>query len=281
MPTIAPPQRAPAPLAQPLRTNLIQSAVNPQDRVRWEPGGVAFNPLNHGFNGSTAFGTFDPCTPGTLEESTDPTNLEANPVGLYIAEKCSALAGDSEALASRALQRLNTQNSHLLERWFWTGEAAGAAWTESGTFLTDAPVTPIGTTPVAVIAGFSEMIDAFTTYLGGERGMIHVPAKLLPYIATYDLGFQQGNTIVTSLGSHLIVPGTGYLGTGPSNVAADAGATWIYGTSLVEVRLSDPRVIAGPDAMDRSINDDFAYATQLGLAYFDKGAHIGIQVTLG
>lgn len=284
MPTLAPAERAPAPLGQPLRTNLVNSAVTPQDQVRWQPGGVAFNPFNHGFEVGTEpdFGTFDPCAP-TLDDVRDQnTIVEANPVGLYVIEKCSALAGDADALAQRALTRLNNQNSHLLERFLWTGDVAGGAWAENTTHL-DNPATLTtlnGGTPASIVRAFEFIIDAFASTLGGERGMIHVPAKLLPHIAASDLGFQQGNTIVTSLGSHLIVPGTGYPGTGPDGAAPSADAAWIFGTSLVEVRLSNPRVIAGEDTMDRSDNTDYAYATQLGMAYFDQQAHVGVQVTL-
>lgn len=282
--TLSAAQRIPAPIGQQLRTNLISSAVTSQDTVRWA-GGVSYVPQLHGFPLATDFGTFDPCSPDLTDDVDDsPGTVTATPVGLYVAEKCSTMGGDDAEAVARARQRLTLQQSHLLERAFWTGEAGGAAITDPFTELAaaDADVyQPAGTTPVGVVKAFEYIIDAFTDFLGGERGMIHVPAKALPYLAFYGLAFQSGNTIVTSLGSHIIVTGTGYTGTGPDGAAPEGGSVWIYGTSLVEVRLSGIEInTVDSGNVDRSVNDRTVYATQLALAHFDEQAHIGVQVCL-
>jgi len=109
--------------------------------------------------------------------------------------------------------------------------------------------------------------------------MIHAPAQLLHHFAFYGLLEKNGNVWETKTGN-IVVPGTGYTGTDPAN--DDDGNLWIYGTSPVELRLSEIMVVPGDldGAVDRATNQIIVRAERYALAYWDLCAHVGVPVCL-
>ena len=109
--------------------------------------------------------------------------------------------------------------------------------------------------------------------------MIHVDARLLPFLAFYGLVVREGNLLLTSLADHIVVAGTGYTGSAPSAPQTPLTSTtsWIYGTGIVEVVLSDPY---GTRYTDPPANLVEARAERAVLVSWDTNTHIGIPVCL-
>jgi hypothetical protein len=81
------------------------------------------------------------------------------------------------------------------------------------------------------------MVAALDAALGGERGIVHVPHFLVPYLQFYGQIDRQGNVLTLNHTDHLIVAGTGYDGSDPDGTVT-AGEPWIYGTGPVGVAVS-------------------------------------------
>jgi hypothetical protein len=122
------------------------------------------------------------------------------------------------------------------------------------------------------------MDELLSNALGGRKGMIHVPAPLFHQFAFYGLIRERGPIWETVTGN-VVVPGTGYTGTDPDG-DTDPNATWIYGTSPVELRLSQVEIVPGSidAAIDHANNEIVVRAERLALAYWDLCAHVGVPV---
>lgn len=269
----------PAPPSAAREVNLLTTARLVTDGLRWE-NGIQFRP--------------EPCGPG---QSLDPFCVEPSgegkdageaagvvqwmPYGLSLPDECPYAVNESvfDDLTARARRALLSQTSEMVERILWTNVVDGTAFGAGGAGhpnvgLVDAPVTGTPAPPVNALAQMDELL---AQAIGGKQGMIHVPAKLMYQLAFYGLIRREGNTWRTVTG-HLVAPGTGYLGTDPDG--NNDGNVWIYGTSMVEIRLSEVVVLPGKmaEAIDRGTNQLVVRAERLALAYWDRCAHIGVPV---
>jgi hypothetical protein len=170
-----------------------------------------------------------------------------------------------------ARQRLLNWESHDVEEVLWTGLVANGTVNPSlqagnntcGIETVD--LTPGGgpTDPVGAIATLE---DALTDVVP-NGGVIHVPYGLAAYLAHFDLLQQcdcSEDRYYTPAGNSYIL-GSGYPGTGPGNVPAAEGTTWIYATGPVGVWRSNVYMV--PDnisqAVDREINDLSVFAERV------------------
>lgn len=210
-------------------------------------------------------------------------NIEWDPYTIYDGDGCTTLDSTFDEARTRTTMSLQRQSSHLVEQALWTGDVNGLDFTANHpnvALASSSADTPNGTTPLGVVSAMSLMIQTLADTLGGLRGMIHVPAELLPFLDFYGQVNRVGDALYTYASDHIIVAGTGYPGTDPDGLT-EAGVTWIYGTSLVGLYLSPISVPSDTPryaAYDRSLNDIDVVAERMALAHFDRSAHIGIPV---
>lgn len=213
--------------------------------------------------------------------------VEWDPYVLYDGDTCTTMGSDYDITRERAVSSLTRQTSHLLENVLWTGVVNGEDFTTNhpNTALASSDADlPNGTSTVGVVTAVGLMVEELSVTLGGLQGMIHVPAYLIPLLDFYGLITRVGDTNMLFAGDHMIVTGTGYDGSGPSGQSAGIleGQAWIYGTSLVAVRLSG--IFAAPSEaqvyVDMDTNDIIVLAERLALAEWDRTAHIGVNVDL-
>lgn len=221
--------------------------------------------------------------------------VEWDPYVIWTGDECSVLGNELAEVEARARRHLTTQTSHLIEEVLWTNTVDGADFgsTHPNVSLSDGSL-PTSMTPeygkiytpndydsYPIVTGFTSMIDALTDTLGGARGMIHVEKRLIPHLAFAGLAVQNGTRLVTTLGDHIVVTGTGYTGSAPGEGSSSMFYSWIYGTSMVEVLLGPIDVftdVAG--AVTRTTNKVEYRAERIALAHWDRQAHIGIAVCL-
>ena len=258
--------------------------------------GIAYQPERDGTQGT---GSIDPCGEvgvGTKTIVAGPGVVTWDPYIIWVGDQCTTLGTDPADIEARAIRHLEAQTSHLIETILWTNQVDSADFGGShpNVSLSDAsifPVDPAGGTPITIglglytpeppVSAFKTMIEALTDALGGTRGMIHVERRLLPFLSYYQLAVQSGQRLVTTLGDHIIVPGTGYTGSNPEEEAAGDNYSWIYGTSMVDVLLSKIVVDTDlPGAVNRSTNLIEYRAERMALAHWDRAIHIGISVCL-
>lgn len=275
----------------PTRPNLLSSIPGTvtEGLGRWTSG-ISYQP-----DGTDAW-SVDTCTSGDKPESVEPPLVEWDAYGLGAKVKCSTLGNDIADIEARARRKLDTQTSHLVENILWTNtvEATdfGATHPNVGLSDDDLPTTTVAPAygeiylpndydAYPIVTAFSDMIEALTEALGGARGMIHCEKRLTTHEAFAGVAVRNGNRLETTLGDHIVVPGTGYPGTGPAGNAPGKFHTWIYGTSMVDVLLSPIEVFGtAAQSINRSTNLVEYRAERMALAHWDRTAHIGVSICL-
>lgn len=290
------------PMPAPSRPNLL-SSVSPEPRPtegRWEHG-IAYTPnqYNSGF-------TADPCGDvgtGSKPATGAPAEVTWDPYWIGDDTICSVFGNvDLEDINRRLSEAFTAKQSHLIEEVLWTNtvDSADFGSAHPNVGISDASLvegsgqptqalidagyiwTPNAYNSYPIVTAFRDMTDALTAQLGGARGMIHVEKRILRDITYAGLAVQSGQRLTTTLGDHVVVPGTGYTGSGPNGDAASAFHTWIYGTSIVEVLLGpiQPVGVGQAQLLNRTNNQITVRVEQLALAHWDRQAHIAIPVCL-
>ncbi len=277
------------PVDAPLRNvnrvgSLLSSALTP-DGARWH-GGIEYRPELDNLTQSWEV------PEGSGGENKDitavPGNVQYDPYAIWVGASEFPAASRYDEEARRVLNGLDVQTSHKVEEVLWSNQVDGIdfgighpniALADTGAVSL---VTPNGITAVGVVRGMSDMIESLNLYLGGARGMVHVSQKLLPFLEFYGQVVRQGNILQVAGTDHILVAGTGYDGSDPSLNQA-AGEQWMYGTSPVEVRLSDIQILPSSEreALNRTTNTLEVRAERLALASFDYTVcHVGIPVCI-
>lgn len=292
------------PIPAPTRPNLL-SSVGTEPRPsegRWQAG-IAYQPPRYAPSVAVAGSSADPCGEvgdGDKTITDSPASVSWDPYIIWAGDQCATL-GDLDEVRSRAEGQLEAQTSHLVESILWTNQVDGADFGAShpNASLADASVANGGTAPTQaqkdagyiympnglnafpLVTAFRDLTDAMTEVLGGVRGMIHVEKRIVGDIAYAGLAVQNGQRLLSTLGDHVVVPGTGYTGSDPEEAAASAFHTTIYATSMVEVLLSPIEVFgSAEDKVNRSTNNIEVRAERMALAHWDRQCHIAVTVCL-
>jgi hypothetical protein len=298
--------------AAPMQT-VGDSAWQANVDARW-PLGVAFLP-HTSFqaetvdicDGSTANAQY----PGGLSDLF-PEQVETDYVPFQIehGENVSTFGYEAFPYVQRAYAGLEAKTASAAEYEFWTGTLSQAkgypnhylAMNRTTDTPTAGPVidlTPSGgavnprralgmleqalsNAGTAAPSGAQAVVNVSTGQAmgAGRYGMIHCLPEML---ANWYGGIlhTDGRHLTTDFGT-LIVPGSGYPGTGPGGITPAAGQSWLFATSLVYFRVGDP-YLADPNFMDhirRSDNTVLVKAQREVLLYWDHAAHFAIRALL-
>lgn len=181
-------------------------------------------------------------------------------VGSY---QCPPVGRPSGEAFEIARKRLLVWEGHDVEEVFWTGTVdSGAGTTVVNPSLAfgndECGILPIDVNPAGAV-DIVQAIAILENALGDIvscGATIHIPYGLLNYLARFHLLVEKDGLFYTPSGT-LIIAGHGYPGSGPANVVADPGETWIFGTG--PVILVRGNVIQVPDnisqAVDRNLNN--------------------------
>lgn len=159
-----------------------------------------------------------------------------------------------------ARRRLLAWESYQVENILWTGVSANGLVNPSFAFgnpdcdILPEDISPGGAVDVVQAIGLLEQRLSSLVPCGGT---IHVPSGLIPFLAaSYQLVLDEDGFYRTP-GGLRIIAGDGYPGSGPANIPAIAGETWVFGTGpLVAVR-SNVTMVPNEfkEAVDRQINN--------------------------
>lgn len=217
-----------------------------------------------------ASSTLPPCPEPVAAKSVDGGLIfcRADPFSVYGSYKCSVGGRPVSESITIASNRLNTNKEQAVEKIFWTGITPvgnvnpSLQGGNSSCGIEPVDLTPIegALNPVAAIAALESSI---VSCIPGGVGVIHLNYGLLPYIASNFLLREHNGKFYTPSGQ-LIVAGAGYPGSGPGNVPAAPGETWVFATGPMAVYYSD--IFYTPSntdqAIDRSVNSVTFYAEQ-------------------
>jgi hypothetical protein len=163
--------------------------------------------------------------------------VQTVPWMVEVEDDCTVLGFRGTDYVGRAERALAAATPKGVEREFWTGTVAQAAgWPNR--YLADnsnaVDVTPTPGTAVVLPEAVELLEDALAMCGAGGRGMIHCAAWSTP---SYSLVRNEGGLLLMPRGT-IVVPGDGYLGTGPDGTdPSSSGETWLYATGVVDLRL--------------------------------------------
>ena len=204
----------------------------------------------------------DQCPPATGYTMMTEGDLEfchADPFVVKSSFKCATVGLSVEKAVNIAKRRLQAWESYQVEKVLWTGVTSTGVINPSFAFGNDTcEIEPVNITTIGaldVVAGIGALEEALTDVVPGG-GIIHVPYGLASYLADKGLLERQGDLYFSATGFPIII-GAGYPGSGPANVPADPGTTWIFGTGPVGIWRSESFMVPedGFEGFDRFRND--------------------------
>lgn len=193
----------------------------------------------------------------------------ADPFLLYASYDCPPIGKTAKDAFSIAEKRLNIREERELEKTFWTGLTEdGVQVNPSLSFgNSECGSAPIDLTsvsgPVGVVASMAVLESALGDCVPGA-GVIHANYGLASFLASNFLITQKEDAWFTVTGQRLAI-GAGYPGTGPGNIAATAGTTWLFATGPIAIYRSE--IFLTPEkfkeAMDVKLNSVQIYAQRV------------------
>jgi hypothetical protein len=216
-------------------------------------------------------------------------NVEAIPYIIMVEDYCTTLGFDARDFKGRAERLLNNGQHKAIEKEHWTGALATAAGLPNNFLIKHGTATNLTPEKVPTATrGLQILQEALQECGFGGRGMIHTQAQTAPnFLQTRRVGAN-----LLDLFDNLIIPGTGYPGTGPANEAGEPakpkeGNTFMFATDLVSVRVEDePTIFAetfaeatdwGQGAEPNSIR---MRARKFAVAYWDNACSFAVEVKL-
>ena len=209
----------------------------------------------------------------------------ADPFIVYASYDCPPIGKPAQEAFEVAQKRLSIREESEVERVFWSGIAEdGIEVNPSLAFgnseCGSAPINLTGSGgPVGIVASMAVLESALGESAPGT-GVIHANYGIASFLASTFLITQKDDAWFTVTGQRLAI-GAGYPGTGPGNIAATAGTTWMFATGPVVIYRS--KVFLTPErfkeAMDTKINSVQVYAERVYSAGWSC-CLFAIQVTL-
>ncbi|MFJ2882474.1 MULTISPECIES: cupin [unclassified Streptomyces] len=196
----------------------------------------------------------DPCdneeppgdeSPGALpvKQFCRPVAEHAKPIDLYAGAECSALGWSYAEARAHAEASMALGEQQALESAFWRTKLAMEA----------VDLTPEAG-PVSVAQGVAALEGCLAETYGGV-GTLHVPAGAAALLGCCNILREDPVTgSLRTLAGNCAIIGAGYsaANTGPGNVPAEPGTTWLYITGPLVIRRGPADVI--PDRAGASIN---------------------------
>lgn len=210
-----------------------------------------------------------------------PAQVVYTPFILETAVSCCVRGFQTAGYEDRARMQLEAGTPKGLENEFWTGSKNPA-----NRHLAD-PSAPnfVALADAATPAkGLAALVQAISSCASGGRGMIHAT----PFLATIwselaDALEVEGPRLVTKVGRHIVVPGTGYPGTSPTGVdESGSGFVWAYATGVVQVRLGAVEVFPDnfAEAFDRRANTVTYRAERVAAAVWNNCCLFALRLSL-
>ncbi len=179
-------------------------------------------------------------------------------VGSY---KCPPVGRPADQAFEIARQRLLKWRGRQIESTLWTGVIVNGTGLINPSFAygnSECDISPIDVHPGGAV-GPVEAFALLEESLGdtvGCGGLIHSPDWLSNYFVDHRLLQIENGKIYTYTGTQVILS-NGYPGSGPANVAAAAGESWLFASGSLLLAMSNvfqiPENVA--EGMNRMVND--------------------------
>lgn len=183
----------------------------------------------------------------------------ADPFTVVGSYDCSTGGRPADEAFEIARLRLLAWEGRTVEEILWTGVSANGQINPSFANGNDTcEIEPVNLTPtgsVDAVSAIAQLENALGDTLACE-GVIHVPYGFAAYLIDHRLLERIGDEYFTPTGYRVIL-GQGYPGSGPGNVAAAPGTTWLVGTGPLVLVRSNVMMVPNEvrEGVNRMIND--------------------------
>lgn len=193
----------------------------------------------------------------------------AEPFTVYASYDCPPIGKPAGEAFEVARRRLIAREEREVERVFWSGIS------EEGTIVDpslsfgnstcgEEPFNLTGSQgPVGVVQSMAVLESALGDCVPGT-GVIHANYGIASFLASSFQITEKNGAWYSTTGQRLAI-GAGYPGTGPANVAATAGTTWLFATGPIAIYRSE--IFLTPErfkeAMDARLNSVQVYAERV------------------
>jgi hypothetical protein len=217
------------------------------------------------------------CANNELAVPTGTAGIESfSPFGLVAADRCSTFSFRYRDYVARATRKLIACESKLIEAELWAGDLG-----EENSIIASSNADVVGGGAVDASVALAYLEQAIADCGCGSRMMIHLRPWLFNWlIANAHTEFRyEGNRYYTPMG-HIVVPGNGYLGTGPTGQPV-ASTEWMYATGLVTAYRWPISITPGSlaEATERRTNTVTMYAERAaGFTWDSSCCHLALEV---
>jgi hypothetical protein len=177
---------------------------------------------------------------------------------------CSPFGFEDYDFEGRARRQLAAVQSARIAAEFQKGTLRTAHTLDNVALIDAREVGPGGAVNVEDALG--DLEGAMAVAYAGARGMVHVTPQTLDELGRKNLLIESGQRYVTWNGN-VVVADAGYTAEAGEH-APDAGV-FMYGTTMVGIRLSSITVSDMRSSLNRATNDVEMYAERLVLLQFD------------
>lgn len=265
--------RTSAKLSPPTTSLLTAAVIVDEADNRWENG---FEVEGEGCGTAAAF---DDCGSALKCVADARENASFTPYVVYSTDSCSTwgYARSDEELPdrkARLIRNFAASESYVIEQELWSDTLGlGNPKIADTSAITYATALPI-------LQAVAQIEDAAGDLTKGVQVMIHMRPYQFTLLAASQILERVGKKWYTPMGS-IVVAGRGYAGTGPAGEAATSSEEWVYGTSIVEVRLGAPFTLDRPqDVIERTTNDVVLLTERKAVASFDPSClRIAVKVS--
>lgn len=254
-------QAIPAQPATPPVYSLLTAATEITDGERWQQG-IRWQPEQYNGGGVVGQG----CTGGTSElgQADNAIENDADPFVVWAEAHCSTLGFEAYDFEARARRQLAAVQSARIAAELQKGALRTADSLENVALIDAREVGPGGSTAVEDALGILE--GAMAVAYAGARGMVHVTPQTLVELGRKNLIYESGSRWLTYPGN-VVVSDAGYTAEAGEH-APDAGI-FMYGTTMIGLRLGPVSVGDFLTSINRQTNDVELYAQRLVLVEFD------------
>lgn len=259
------------PLTPPANGLLNSAPVIDQTDERWT-GGVSFSP--EGCGGAAVFDlcdfTFD------TSAASRAGSRSFLPFGVFAYDKCSSFGFQTGDYEGRARRILAAAEHAAVEREFWLDNLnLLSPHLASG----NSAVTTVTSGAVELVEGLAKLVQGISDNRLGQ-GMIHARPSLVTKWSAHNLLYREGRKLYTYTGT-LVVPGSGYPGTGPTDQAISGTSEWAFATEVVQVMRGPVRVPTQGEiraTLNRTTNEILLSAQRIYSVQFNACAIVAAQI---
>ena len=198
----------PRTLPTPTRTRVRAGSLRDTLGIAWEENADRLVDTGTFFGGvcHVPHDLFDTCADDLNKTGTSGEGSVEVPVfGFYESGTCTTAADPSviERLMTDVAQKAANSQSFNVERGLWNGRADSVPAADTWFLASSGAADPNGGVATGIVPGLADMVAALDAALGGERGIVHVPHFLVPFLQFYGQIDRQGNVLSLNHTDHL------------------------------------------------------------------------------